>query len=211
MALADVDSRRLDERVAALGPDRALSVVADVADTAACEMMVARTVERFGRLDILVNNAGIGVFGRVGRLDPADWRRVLGVDLDGVFNTSRAAIAGLAKTGGVVINVSPTSGLGGDPGQSAYNAAKAAVLNFTRTMALEYGREGVRVNSVSPGLILTEPNVELQKNEMLRSEYAERVALGWGGGRTRWRPSSASSLPKRRATSPAPISWLMAG
>ncbi|WP_174291380.1 SDR family NAD(P)-dependent oxidoreductase [Sphingomonas bacterium] len=181
VALADVDATALAARVTTLGEDRAVAVTADVGDAAACEAMIAAVIARFGKLDILVNNAGVGVLGRVGKLDPADWRRVLSIDLDGVFHGTRAALPHLIATRGAIINTASTSGLGGDPGQAAYNAAKAAVINLTRTIALEYGRDGVRANCVSPGLTLTPPNVALQKMEYLAHEYAERVPLGRGG------------------------------
>ena len=189
IVLSDVDAEGLSNGVQRLGEARALAVLADVSDPSACQAMVASAVARFGRIDILVNNAGIGVFGRVGKLDPADWRRVMAIDLDGVFYASRAAVPQLVASKGVVINNGSTSGGGGDAGLGAYNAAKAGVINLTRTMALEYGRDGVRVNSISPGLTLTPPNIALLKNETLAREYADRVPLGRGA-----RPEEIASV-----------------
>lgn len=180
VALADIETVALAARVATLGEGRAIAVPADVGDPTACEATVEAVVARFGKLDILVNNAGVGVLGRVGKLDPAEWRRVLTIDLDGVFYCTRAALPHLIATRGSIINTASTSGMGGDPGQAAYNAAKAAVINLTRTIALEYGHESVRANCVSPGLTLTPPNVELQKMDYLARGYAERVPLGRG-------------------------------
>ena len=181
VVLSDLDGDRLAQRVAELEAQRAMAVATDVSELEACGAMVAQTMERFGRLDILVNNAGIGGYGRVGELDPEQWRRVLAVDLDAVFYGSRAAMPHLVASGrGAIVNTASISGLGGDYGFSAYNAAKAGVINLTRTMAIDYAREGLRVNSVSPGLVITPLASVLHENNALMAEYAERVPMGRG-------------------------------
>jgi meso-butanediol dehydrogenase/(S,S)-butanediol dehydrogenase/diacetyl reductase len=181
LILTDIDAAALGSRMSMLAPERCIALDLDVSDADAFAEVVDRGAAHFGGLDILVNNAGIGVFGRVVKLQPTDWRRVLAVDLDGVFNGCRAAASHLAKTRGAVVNIASTSGLGGDAGQAAYNAAKAAVINFTRTFAIEMGGSGVRANCVSPGLIMTPPNEALQKIGSLAQQYAERVPLHRGG------------------------------
>lgn len=125
------------------------------------EAIVSAVVAREGRLDGLVNNAGIGALGEVPDLDPAQWRRVMAVDLDAVFHGCRAAIPVMkdqfraSGRGGVIVNTASISGLAADAGFAAYNAAKAAVINLTRALAVDHGKDGIRVNALCPGLVDT--------------------------------------------------------
>ena len=119
----------------------------DVADRAQVESFVDAGAERFGRLDVLFNNAGIGAYGRTPDLDPEVWKRTIEVDLHSVFYGCRAAIPHLRRAGGgAIVNTASISGMGGDYGLAAYNAAKGAVLNYTRTLAIDHARDGIRVN-----------------------------------------------------------------
>ena len=155
------------------------AVACDVADAAALRRGIDAFVERWGRLDVLVNNAGIGSFGRTPELDPAAWRRVIAVDLDGVFHGCRAALPHLVATGGgAIVNVASLSGLAGDYGFAAYSAAKAGVINYTRTLALDHGREGVRANAVCPGVIETPLLGPMARSEALRAEWRAGLPLG---------------------------------
>ena len=151
----------------------------DVAEQDQVERLVAATVERLGRLDVLVNNAGIGSFGDTPDVDPAQWHRVIAVDLHSVFYGCRAAIPHLRSAGGgAIVNTASISGLCGDYGFSAYNAAKGAVVNYTRTLALDHGRDGIRVNAVCPGPIDTPLASVLMQNETILAEYQRLVPLG---------------------------------
>ena len=132
-----------------------IAVEADVARRADVERAVAVAVEHHGRVDILFNNAGIGCVGRTPDLDPEQWGRVIAIDLNAVFYACRAAIPHMPKPGGAIVNTASISGLAGDYGFSAYNAAKGAVINYTRTLAIDHAREGIRVNALCPGLIAT--------------------------------------------------------
>ncbi|MBP0493558.1 SDR family NAD(P)-dependent oxidoreductase [Pararoseomonas indoligenes] len=166
------------ERVAAdLPADRALVVEADVSDEEACIFLINRTLERFGRLDVLVNNAGVHASGPVAEAKTADWRKVMGTDLDGVFFLTRAAVPQLVSTQGSIVNVSSVSGLGGDWDMSIYNAAKGAVTNFTRALAMELGPKGVRVNAVNPALTLTDMTKDMKNDETLMAKIRERTPL----------------------------------
>lgn len=120
-------------------------------DTAA---LVAAAVDRFGRLDILVNNAGIGVLAETPDLDPALWDKVFAINVTAIFHLCRAAVPAMRRGGGgAIVNIASISGLVGDYGFTAYNASKAAVINYTRSLALDGARDGIRANSVCPGSI----------------------------------------------------------
>lgn len=131
-------------------------VACDVRDEAQCERAVAETVERHGRLDVLVNNAGSIVRQlSVAQLTTAQWQEMLDVNLNGTFYLCRAALPHLARTRGNIVNVSSYAGLVGFPGSAAYCAAKGAVVQLTRAMALDHAAEGIRVNCVCPGSVNT--------------------------------------------------------
>lgn len=104
----------------------------------------------------------------------------MAIDVDGVFFCTRAALPHLIRSGGNIVNVSSVSGLGGDWNMSFYNAAKGAVSNFTRSLALELGERGVRVNAVNPGLTFTDLTEDMKGDTALMKRFAERIPLGRG-------------------------------
>jgi meso-butanediol dehydrogenase/(S,S)-butanediol dehydrogenase/diacetyl reductase len=151
----------------------------DVADRAQVESFVKAGAERFGRLDVLFNNAGIGAYGLTPDLDPEVWKRTIEVDLHSVFYGCRAAIPHLRRAGGgAIVNTVSISGMSGDYGLAAYNAAKGAVLNYTRTLAIDHACDGIRVNAVCPGPIDTPLAKLLLANETIAREYRERIPMG---------------------------------
>lgn len=180
VVMVDREERKLRETAASFPADRTMTVVADVADLAAVERFVRETVDRFGRLDVLVSNAGV-VAGTVTEASVEDWRRVMTVDVDAVFYCTRAAVPHLIAAKGCIVNVSSVSGLGGDWGMSFYNAAKGAVTNFTRALALDLGAHGVRVNAVNPTLTWTGLTTGMEKDEALMAKFRERIPLGRAG------------------------------
>jgi len=127
---------------------------------------------------VLVNNAGIATFGPFAQTTTQDWRKVMGTDLDSVYFASREALPHLLTTKGSIVNLSSASGLGGDWGMSSYNAAKGAVTNFTRALALEYGSRGVRVNAVAPSLTSSEATADLEKIEAVMAAFVSRLPIG---------------------------------
>jgi meso-butanediol dehydrogenase/(S,S)-butanediol dehydrogenase/diacetyl reductase len=169
----------LAKELAESGAEGALFHGVDVADQASVEALVEETVRRFGRLDVLVNNAGIGSFGLTPDLDPEAWHRVIAVDLHSVFYGCRAAIPHLRRDGGgAIVNTASISGLGGDYGFAAYNAAKGAVANYTRTLAVDHAREGIRTNAVCPGPIDTPLAAALTASPVAMAAYARCIPMG---------------------------------
>ncbi|MES2463846.1 MAG: SDR family NAD(P)-dependent oxidoreductase [Armatimonadota bacterium] len=169
---------KLRETLAGLDEGKALLHPGDVSDEAYVKRLVEDTVARFGKLDVLVNNAGFAIFGPFAQTSTDDWRKTMAIDLDGVFFGSREALPHLLETKGSIINLSSASGLGGDWGMSAYNAAKGAVTNFTRALALEYGSRGVRVNAVAPSFTSTDATADLEKNEAVLAAFRDRLPIG---------------------------------
>ena len=154
------------------------------------ETFVAGARSRFGRLDVLFNNAGIGAYGQTPDMDPQTWADVIAVDLHAVFYACRTAIPELRRVGGgSIINTASISGLGGDYGLGAYNAAKGALVNYTRTLAIDHARDGIRVNAVCPGPIDTPLAAALVNHPAISAEYARRIPMGRVG-----RPEEVASV-----------------
>ena len=161
----------------------ARAFAADVTDPEACMAMVSATVDTFGRLDVAVNNAGVGPAAllRTAEVDVDDWRRVLATNLDGVFYSLRAEIPALLRAGGgSIVNMASIYGVVGRFGAAAYTASKHAVLGLTRTAAIEYGREGIRVNAVGPATTetpLTRDVIERDREAVVANLPIGRVAV----------------------------------
>ncbi|MBV8772384.1 MAG: SDR family oxidoreductase [Deltaproteobacteria bacterium] len=135
---------------------RAASLKMDVADSQAMEATIKLALDSFGRLDVLFNNAGMAEVSLIHETSLESWERVIAVTLTGTFLGLKYAIPIMrGQGGGAVINTASISGIHGDYGMGSYNAAKAAVINLTRTAALENAKHGIRVNSVCPGAINT--------------------------------------------------------
>lgn len=143
--------------IRAQGTD-AIAVDGDVAEDAYVRSLITAAVDRFGRLDVLHNNAAFSISGRVGDITDEDWRTQQRVVLDSVFYGIRAALPHMiAQGGGSIVTTASGAGIGGEYGLGAYAAHKAAVINLTQTVAMEYAEEGVRCNAVTPGPTATEP------------------------------------------------------
>ena len=161
----------------------ARTLVEDVGAEGAADRVVEGCLRAFWRLDILVNNAGIGGSHEVADTPEDEWQRLLAVNLTSVFRLSKRALPELRRQGdGRIINVASVFGLIGFPGASAYSAAKAGVIALTRSMAVDYAPDGVRVNAIAPGLVLTDMTRErLETNPRYRALMLEATPLGRPG------------------------------
>ncbi len=157
----------------------AVAFPADVADARAVEALVREATSRFGRLDVLVNNAAAVIPGPVEAIGDADWRRTQSVTLDGVFHGIRAALPVMAaQGGGSIINIASGAAVAGEPGLGAYGAAKAAVVNLTKTAAVENAARGVRVNTILPGPIETPPLLAAVEATGGRAGWERQIPCG---------------------------------
>ncbi|GAA4926344.1 2-hydroxycyclohexanecarboxyl-CoA dehydrogenase [Actinomycetospora succinea] len=147
----DVDGATARETADALGHG-AVGMTTDVASRASVEETVAAVRGRFGRIDVLVNNAGWDKAGPFVDSDPADWDKVIAINLYGVLHTSKAVLPIMAEQGGGrVVNLASDAGRVGSSGEAVYSAAKGGVIAFTKTCAREMARHQVAVNCVCPG------------------------------------------------------------
>lgn len=163
----------------------------DVTDAAGFAAVCQQAAARFGRLDILVNNAGRGSLGETPDIPLDEWRSVIEIDLFGVFYGCRAAIPLMRSSGGGnIINIASLSGIHADHGFAAYNAAKAGVINYTRTLALDHAKDNIRANAVCPGWIAT-PLTEMTR-------LVPQIADTW-----------TNNIPLQRAGTPEDVANLI--
>ena len=178
VVVVDLDRAELEEASADIPRDRVLVQTADTSSRDAAREAVKAGVERFGRLDVLVNNAGIASKGDISQTSEDDFQHVLAVNVGGYFHMAKAAMPELVKTRGSIVMTSSVSGLGGDWAMLAYNTSKGAITNMVRAMALDAGKDGVRVNAVNPSLTDSGTTKEMQEEPELMAKFRERMPLG---------------------------------
>ena len=162
--------------IEALGA-RALAVRADVADAAQAQALADAAIGRFGKVDILVNNAGVNRDRTLARLPVEEWDEVIATNLSGMFYCTRAVVPGMRERNyGRIVNMSSVIGQMGNVGQANYAAAKAGMIGFTRTAALELARHNITVNAVCPGFVATDMVNALP--EEIRDNVRARIPLG---------------------------------
>ncbi|MEF3311639.1 SDR family NAD(P)-dependent oxidoreductase [Paenibacillus sp. GYB004] len=155
------------------------SLVVDVSDAEQVERAVSAVAERFGRIDVLVNNAGIAWEEPVLEIKPDNWKKIIDVNLNGMFWVAQSVAKRMAaQGGGVILNMASTNGLVGEANYAHYNASKGGVVLLTKTMALELGASGIRVNAVCPGYIQTPMSAAIDSPEFIENYIKTKIPLG---------------------------------
>jgi len=180
-------------------PGRRITAVGgDVSSKASAEAGVVQLTGVLGHVDILVNNAGVCPIGKLLEMSEADWHKVFGVNVDGLFNVSRAVVPGMiGRRSGAVVNLASWMGKSGVATYGAYCASKFAIVALTQALATEVGEHGVRVNAVAPGLIV--------ETRMREESEVDRARQGLPLAAER-----AKSIPLRRAGLPDDIAKVVA-
>jgi NAD(P)-dependent dehydrogenase (short-subunit alcohol dehydrogenase family) len=182
IVLASRKQRHLEptaSQVEALGRSAVVCEM-DVRDVDSCRSTVAQALDRFGRIDLLVNNAAGNFLVRAAELSERGWRAVVDIVLTGTFNMSQAVYPVMRDAGGgSITNITTTYVTTGAPLMAHSGAAKAGVMNLTRTLAVEWGEDGIRVNAVAPGLVEgTEGSRRLAESIGMVDAYCKQVPLG---------------------------------
>ncbi|MBM7646969.1 acetoacetyl-CoA reductase [Scopulibacillus daqui] len=168
-------SEKLIMEIAEMGGD-AYAVQADVSKSEEAQKLVNETINHFGRLDIVVNNAGITRDRTFKKLKEEDWKNVIDVNLNSVYNTTAAALPYLLESdSGRIINISSIIGQAGGFGQTNYSAAKAGMIGYTKSLALELAKSGVTVNAICPGFIDTAMVQEIPEN--IREQIVAKIPV----------------------------------
>ncbi|MEN9938676.1 MAG: hypothetical protein RLZZ387_5255 [Chloroflexota bacterium] len=182
IVIADVDTagaESLAEELRAAG-GQALAVRADVSRSDDARRLVDAAVERFGGVDLLVNNAGIQTYGTVETMPEEEWDRTLGVNLKSVFLVSKYAVPEIRRRGGgAIVNIASIQALATQPAVSAYAASKGGIVSMTRSMALDFAADGIRVNCVCPGSVDT-PMLRWAADQFGAGD-PEGAVRSWGG------------------------------
>ena len=176
--LVDMSPEMDDVRKEIEGMNRkCLTFQVDVTDLEAIYAIVNNIIEELGEIHILVNNAGITQDNLFMRMKPEQWSKVIDVNLNGVFNVTKAVIRSMVKQRyGKIINISSVVGFSGNPGQVNYSSTKSALVGFTKSLAREVGTRGVTVNAVAPGFIDTAMTQAL--NESQQEAILQQIPLG---------------------------------
>tara|TARA_B100000686_G_scaffold346131_1_gene432059 strand:+ start:1653 stop:2402 length:750 start_codon:yes stop_codon:yes gene_type:complete len=157
----------------------ALAVSGDVTNQENIRNLVRETLKSFGQIDILINNAGVFISSAFHETKNSQWDSVMESNLRGVFLLTREVLPHMVeKGGGSLVNVSSILGIVAASGVAAYNVSKAALNQFTRSIAVEYGERGIRCNSVCPGLIATDMTADLMANQDLMDDWKKNYPLG---------------------------------
>lgn len=182
LILLDINRESAEATASAISAHGGGSILVEQADVSNWDSISAafgRIADVEPKLDVLVNNAGLGTVGPVPDLPLEEWRKTLGVVLDGPFYCCKLGIPMIrAAGGGAIVNVASIAGLFGEYSLSAYGAAKGGVLNFTRALALDHIKEGIRVNAICPGMVDTPAASFLKSNTELWARISTNIPAG---------------------------------
>lgn len=182
VVIADIveDPEQETAKAVAAAGGKSVFIQCDVADAASVKAMVEKTIATFGRLDFAFNNAGVeGAQGNTRDCTEQNWDRTIGVNLKGVWLCMKEELPHLLKQGGAIVNCASVAGLMGFPGLPAYVASKHGVVGLTKTAALEYAKEGVRINAVCPGVIKTAMVDRVTgKDKAVEKQYEDMEPIG---------------------------------
>lgn len=149
---------------------------ADISSAQECKELVKSVTDQFGDLHVLVNNAGVTRDGLVLRMKDEEWQSVINTNLSSAFYLTRAALRGMLRGGGRIINISSVVALRGNAGQANYIASKAGLIGLTKALASEYATKGITVNAVAPGFI--ESDMTSSLSDELREAYLQQIPAG---------------------------------
>jgi NAD(P)-dependent dehydrogenase (short-subunit alcohol dehydrogenase family) len=169
VSLWDVDAAALAQAACEMGtPDTLHKATVDLANLTSVQAATAATVAAFGKIDILVNNAGItGGNAKTWELDPADWRRVMEINLNGPFYCCHSVVPHLITNGyGRIVNIASIAGKEGNPNAAHYSASKAAVIALTKSLGKELATANITVNAVTPAVIATDILLQMQQSHI---------------------------------------------
>lgn len=178
IVLLDRDARQLEKVKEELG-DSTIFMVVDVRDSEAVNGVFAEIDRGWGRVDALVNSAGNSRPGPTAEISDEDWESVIDIHLNGTLRISRAAYPLLKRAGGAIVNLGSVASHLGMPGRASYNSAKHGLVGLTRSLAVEWAQDGIRVNAVGPGYVLTELTRKLiDAGELPTKPVIARTPLG---------------------------------
>jgi meso-butanediol dehydrogenase/(S,S)-butanediol dehydrogenase/diacetyl reductase len=200
VVIADINDDRGTAEAAAMG---GYYVHCDVQDPAQAQHAVAEAVSRHGRLDILVTAAAhTGGFHAAAEMPPEEWNQVIAISLSGVFNCAKYAAQAMKDGGrGSIVHIASVEGITGAYNHAAYVTAKSAIFGLTRSMALDYGREDIRVNAISPGIIDSgRPDIEQGKENPARVDFWQSMTVLGRMGKPEEIASVASFLASDEAS-----------